>query len=99
MTIGDHHRLTDVVWARCIEIGHAERRIGAIGFARLANTKPGLITLISLTLLLTIWSLLGGHRAMAPVLLVLSGALGAQLWRIEGGQLGAQASSPSPGPA
>lgn len=68
------------------------RRMGlpercAIGFARAANTKPGLIVLMSLMLLLTVWSVIGGHRVMAFFLLVLSGALGAQLWRLEGGQL------------
>jgi hypothetical protein len=63
----------------------------AIGFARLANTKPGLIVLISLMLLLTFWAVLGGHRMMAFVLLLLSATLGAQLWRIEGGQLGGSA--------
>jgi hypothetical protein len=66
-------------------MGPAERC--AIGFARVANTKPGLIVLISLMLLLTVWAVVGGHRLMAFCLLMLSGALGAQLWRIEGGQL------------
>jgi len=68
----------------------------AIGFGRLANTKPGLIVFISLTLLLTFWSLLHGHRALCLVLLVLSASLGGQLWRLEGGQLGARPTPPTP---
>jgi hypothetical protein len=75
-------------------MGPAERC--AIGFARSANTKPGLIVLVSLTLLLTLWSVVDGHRLMAFVLLVLSATLGAQLWRLEGGQLGARTTHPSP---
>lgn len=71
----------------------------AIGFARLANTRPGLIAMLSLTVLLTLWSLVGGHRMLAFVLLLLSASLGAQLWRIEGGQLGTRTPPPSPGPA
>jgi hypothetical protein len=71
----------------------------AIGFARAANTKHGLIALTSLMLLLTLWSVVGGHRFVAFFLLVLSAALGAQLWRIEGGQLGTPPTPPSPGPA
>ncbi len=80
-------------------MGMAERC--AIGFARAANTKPGLIVLISLMLLLTLWSVIGGHKLMALVLVALSGCLGAQLWRIEGGQLGHTAPTPpqSPDPA
>jgi hypothetical protein len=78
-------------------MGVAERC--AIGFARAANTKPGLIVLISLMALLTVWSMIGGHRFLAVALLALSGTLGAQLWRVEGGQLGARATPPSPGPA
>lgn len=78
-------------------MGFAER--SAIGFARVANTKPGLIVLISVMLLLTLWSVIGGHRFMAFVLLVLGATLGAQLWRVEGGgQLGGPP-PPSPGPA
>jgi hypothetical protein len=71
----------------------------AIGFARAANTKPGLIVLISLMALLTLWSVVGGHRIVAFVLVVLGACLGAQLWRIEGGQLGPRPTPPSPGPA
>jgi hypothetical protein len=71
----------------------------AIGFARLANTKPGLIVLMSLTGLVTLWSMLGGHRMVAVVFLLLSASLGAQLWRIEGGQFGVRPTPPSPGPA
>jgi hypothetical protein len=68
----------------------------AVGFARSANTKPGLVVLVSLTLLLTIWSVLGGHKLLAFVLLALSASLGAQLWRLEGGQLGTPASAVPP---
>ncbi|HEX4686389.1 MAG TPA: hypothetical protein VH228_06380 [Nocardioides sp.] len=78
-------------------LGLAERC--AIGFARAANTKRGLIVLISVMVLLTVWSVAGGHRLMAFVLLVLAATLFAQLWRVEGGQLGPRATPPSPGPA
>jgi hypothetical protein len=78
-------------------LGVAERC--AIGFARAANTKPGLIVLISVMLLLAVWSVTGGHRFMAVALLALGGTLGAQLWRREGGQLGTRSTPPSPGPA
>ena len=70
----------------------------AIGFARFANTKPGLIALVSVTLLLTLGLLLGGHRLVGMVFLVLTGALGAHLWRTEGGRPVA-AGPPSPDPA
>lgn len=76
-------------------MGLAERC--AIGFARFANTKPGLIAMLSVTVLVTLWLLLGGHRMIGTVFLLLSGALGAQLWRTEGGHLGA-AESPAPPP-
>jgi len=78
-------------------LGVAERC--AIGFGRAANTKPGLIVLMSVMLLLTIWSLVGGHRFITVALLALGGMLGAQLWRIEGGQLGTSSTPPSPGTA
>jgi len=78
-------------------LGLTER--GAIGFARAANTRRGLLVLISLMALLTVWSMIGGHRFIAVFLLALGGMLGAQLWRIEGGQLGARSTPPSPGPA
>jgi hypothetical protein len=71
----------------------------AIGFAHVANTKPGLIALLSVTSLLTLMSLLNGHRPLAIVLLMLSVCLGAQLWRVEGGQLGTSATPPTPGTA
>jgi hypothetical protein len=67
-------------------MGPAER--AAVGFARAANTKPGLIVLASVMLLLTLWSVVSGHRLMAFVLLVLTATLGAQLWRVEGGEFG-----------
>ena len=71
----------------------------AIGFARFANTKPGLITLTSLMLVLTLWSLLGGHRLIAVVLLLLSATLGIQLWRHESGLLAPSTTPATPGPA
>jgi hypothetical protein len=78
-------------------LGVAER--SAIGFARAANTKRGLLVLISLMALLTVWSMVGGHRFLAVALLALGGMLGAQLWRIEGGQLGTRRTPPNPGTA
>jgi hypothetical protein len=78
-------------------LGLVER--SAIGFARAANTKRGLLVLISLMALLTVWSMIGGHRFIAVFLLALGGMLGAQLWRIEGAPFGARPTPPSPGPA
>ena len=79
-------------------MGMAERC--AVGFARSANTRRGLVALASLTLVLTIWSAIGGHKLLALVLLALSASLGAQLWRLEGGQLGPAAVPPrTPDPA
>jgi hypothetical protein len=75
----------------------AER--AAVGFARAANTKLGLIVLLSVTSLLTLLSVVSGHRLMAFVLLVLTASLGAQLWRVEGGQLGTPPTPTSPGTA
>jgi hypothetical protein len=71
----------------------------AIGFARAANTKPGLIVLLSVMLLITLWAVIGGHRFVAFFLVLLSATLGAQLWRLEGGQLGPRPTPPTPGPA
>jgi hypothetical protein len=60
----------------------------AIGFARVANTKPGLIAMLSATALLTLWLLLAGHRVLGAVLLMLTASLAAQLWRTQiGGRL------------
>jgi hypothetical protein len=78
-------------------LGVAERC--AIGFGRAANTKQGLTVLIAVMLLLTIWSVVGGHRFITVALLALGGMLGAQLWRMEGGQLGTRSTPPSPGTA
>ena len=80
----------------------AFRRMGltercAVGFARSANTKHGLVVLVSMTLLLTVWSVVGGHKAMAFALLALSAMVGAQLWRLEGGQLGTPTAAVPPG--
>jgi hypothetical protein len=75
----------------------AER--AAIGFARAANTRHGLIVLVSVMAVLALWSVVGGHRLMAFVLLVLSGCLGAQLWRVEDGRLGSHAAPASADPA
>jgi len=63
------------------------RRMGlpqkcAVAFARSANTVPGLSVLTGLFLLLTLLVLLGGHTVVGIFLLLLAGALGAQLWRV-----------------
>jgi len=63
------------------------RRMGlpqkcAVAFARSANTVPGLSVLTGLFLLLTLLVLLGGHTFVGIFLLLLAGALGAQLWRV-----------------
>jgi hypothetical protein len=75
-------------------MGLAERC--AIGFARSANTKPGLLAFVTIALVLTIWSVVGGHKLLAFALLALAASLGAQLWRLEGGQLGTPGSAVTP---
>ena len=79
------------------------RRMGipercAIGFARFANTKPGLIALTSVMAVLTLWALLGGHRVVGLFLLLLSATLGIQLWRVETGHLTPTPTSTPPAP-
>ena len=86
-------------WAACSTRWSAPTQVSPIGFARAANTKPGLIVLMTLMALLTVWSMIGGHRFVAVILLALGATLGAQLWRIEGGQVGARPTPPSPGTA
>jgi hypothetical protein len=67
----------------------------ALSFARVANTRIGLSSLLGLVALLAVWAIIGGHLVVGVVLLVLAAALGAQLWRTEtGGHLGTAASPP-----
>ncbi|HEY1355615.1 MAG TPA: hypothetical protein VGF09_04805, partial [Solirubrobacterales bacterium] len=51
----------------------------AIGFARVANTKPGLFAMLGVTALITLWLVLGRHLFLGTVFLLLTAALGAQL--------------------
>jgi hypothetical protein len=76
----------------------------AIGFARVANTKPGLIAMLAFTGVLTLWLLVGRHLFLGTVFLLLSAALGAHLRRLDNGLValeptGAPSVEPPPGPA
>ena len=55
----------------------------AMTFARFANTRVGLSSLLGLFAVLALLAILGGHRVVGVFLLILAGALGAQLWRTE----------------
>jgi hypothetical protein len=58
----------------------------ASAFARVANTRIGLSSLLAVVTLLALWGMIGGHLIVGVVLLLLAAALGAQLWRTEVGQ-------------
>ena len=58
----------------------------ASSFARVANTRIGLSSLLAVVTLLALWGIIGGHVIVGVVLLLLAAALGAQLWRTEVGQ-------------
>ncbi|MGA8247501.1 MAG: hypothetical protein WB797_11390 [Nocardioides sp.] len=66
-------------------MGAAE--IVTVAFARAANTTRGLAVMLGLSLLLVLLGLLGGHRVVASVFVVVALALGMQLWLTEGGSL------------
>jgi zinc protease len=55
----------------------------AMTFARFANTRAGLSSMLALFAVLALWAMVGGHRIVGAFLLVLAGALGAHLWRTE----------------
>ena len=67
----------------------------ATSFARVANTRAGLSSLLGVVTLLALWGMIGGHLVVGVVLLLLAGALGAQLWRTEVGHA-PTASAPPP---
>ena len=56
----------------------------AKAFVRWANTKPGLLTMIAMSVLLAVWSLVKDHPIVAGVFVALSLVMGAQLYRIDG---------------
>jgi hypothetical protein len=55
----------------------------AMTFARFANTRIGLSAMFAVLMLLALWAMVGGHRVVGVFLLILAGAVGAQLWRTE----------------
>jgi hypothetical protein len=59
----------------------AER--AAIAFGRVANTRAGLISMLGVVAMLALWALIGGHRLIGFVLVLLAAALGAHLRRSE----------------
>ena len=67
----------------------------ARSFARIANTRVGLTSLLAVVTLLALWGIVAGHLIPGVVLLILAAALGAQLWRNEMGDA-ATASTPPP---
>lgn len=73
-------------------MGPAERC--AITFGRVANTVPGIAVMLGVSLLLVLIGVLGGHRLLGAVFVLLAGALGAHLWRLQGGRWPGTASAP-----
>jgi hypothetical protein len=81
----------------------------AMTFARFANTRVGLSTMLGVIGLLTVWAMVAGHRIVGVVLLLLAAAIGAHLWRTETAQTPTEKSAamtgtgagpaPDPGPA
>jgi len=68
----------------------------ARAFARVANTRIGLATLLGVVTLLAVWAIIGGHPVPGVVFLVLAAALGAQLWRTEMGAAPGASVTPPP---
>ena len=68
----------------------------ASAFGRVANTRVGLSSLLGLVALLAVVAVIAGHLILGVVLLVLAGALGAQLWRTEAGHAPTAPTSPPP---
>lgn len=58
---------------------------GAVAFARIANTRTGLLSMIGVVGMLVVWSMIAGHRVIGVVFLLLAATLGAHLWRMENG--------------
>jgi hypothetical protein len=68
----------------------------AQAFARVANTRIGLATLLGVVALLALWSLVAGHPVPGVVFLLLAAALGAHLWRTEMGDAPGASVTPPP---
>ncbi len=68
----------------------------ARAFARVANTRIGLATLLGVVTLLGLWAIIGGHPVPGVVFLLLAAALGAQLWRTEMGSAPGASVTPPP---
>ena len=68
----------------------------ARAFARVANTRIGLATLLGIVTLLGLWAIVGGHPVPGVVFLLLAAALGAQLWRTEMGAAPGASVTPPP---
>jgi hypothetical protein len=65
------------------------RRMGpaemcAVAFGRVANTTRGLSVMLGVSLLLVVLGILGGHRFVGGVFVLVALALGTQLWHIDG---------------
>ena len=68
----------------------------ARAFARIANTRIGLTSLLAVVSLLALWGIVAGHLIPGVVLLILAAALGAQLWRMEMGDTAGASVTPPP---
>jgi hypothetical protein len=55
----------------------------AMTFARFVNTRIGLSTMLGVLALLALWAMVGGHKIVGVVLLLLAATVGAHLWRTE----------------
>jgi hypothetical protein len=73
-------------------MGTTER--AAVAFGRFANTRAGLLSMLGVIVVLAAWALVGGHRVIGVVFLLLAGALGAHLWRTEAERSPVSTSSP-----
>ena len=67
----------------------------AVTIGRYVNNRVGLLAMLGVVTLLAVWSMVGGHRLVGFVLLVLAAALGAHLWRTETEHRPSLPSSPS----
>ena len=68
----------------------------ASAFARVANTRVGLSSLLAVVALLGVLSLVLGHLIVGVVFLILAAAVGAHLWRTEVGHAPAAPATPPP---
>jgi hypothetical protein len=67
----------------------------AVAFARVANTRIGLLSMLGVVAVLATWSMITGHRIVGFFFLLLASALGAHLWRTEMDRTPGTPSSPA----